>query len=146
MLGEPFACFHLRQKIEKALAYDGNVMGIENLYAAVLTGKMQLWGWADGSPLSAEYLWTPARTMVRPDSVNFTEIMCYPDVRAVRSYLAAGTLSGIKAMTPFIIEWAKSIGCTRAEFCGRHGWAKLFPDFNYRPAGWMNLGEQSSGR
>ena len=108
MLGEPESSIHLRPQIQKALDHAGNVLRIEDLYAHVLAGSMQLWLSHSG------------------DAIMFTEIVCYPQLKAIRATIAAGHLESLLAMTPRIAQWAAGIGCTRAEFIGRPGWLRVW--------------------
>ena len=108
MLGEPEAAIRLRPQIQKALDHAGNVLSIEDIYAHVLAGSMQLWLSQSG------------------DAIMLTEIICYPRIKAIRATIAAGHLESLLAMTPRIARWAADIGCSRAEFIGRPGWLRVW--------------------
>ena len=107
MLGEPTEAMRFRSKIEKDLNRSGNLMTIEDLYAFVLTGDMQLW--------------------LGQRSIFFTEIVCYPRAKVLRLVIAAGELENFFVVGPTIAAWAISQGCDRAEFVGRKGWTRRLP-------------------
>lgn len=53
-------------------------------------------------------------------SAAVTEIVAYPQHRAVRIWLAGGVLEELKALEPEIVRWAYTQhGCTRSEIVGR---------------------------
>lgn len=104
MLGEPPEAEKFRLQITKALAVSGDERTIEDLYVSALTGAMQLW--------------------ISPDSIVFTEILCYPRTKAIRAVIAAGRLSGVVELIPMIAKWGQKQGCKRAELLGRRGWVR----------------------
>jgi len=106
MLGEPPGAPPLRPIILRSLAHGGNERTIEDLYCACLTGALQCW-------------LAPAA-----DAIVFTEVVCYPRLKALRLTLSAGRLEAILGMTSQIARWGLAMGCTRVEFTGRMGWAR----------------------
>lgn len=108
MLGEPSWAIPLRDKVQAALDHAGNVMMIEDLYAFVLTGDMQIW------------------TDEKNSAILVTEVVCYPRLKAIRSVITAGSLDGVKKVVPRIALWALQQGCDRAELVGRFGWKRVF--------------------
>lgn len=107
MLGEPVWAIPLRDKVQAALDHAGNVMMIEDLYAFVLMGDMQLW------------------TDEKKSAILITEVVCYPRLKAIRSVITAGSLDGVKEVIPHISQWAIQQGCERAELIGRIGWRRV---------------------
>lgn len=107
MLGEPSGAVHLREQIQRALDHAGNALLIEDLYAFVLTGAVQAWLSNDNS------------------GIIFTEIICYPRIKAVRGIVSAGRLQAILSLIPEVAAWAMKMGCVRAEFVGRRGWSRV---------------------
>lgn len=92
--------------IEAALKYaDGSHM-FEDVAAAVAAGRMQYW---------------PG-----PSSAIITEILDYPQYKALNFFLAGGNLPELERMTPLILEWGKAQGCKKALFAGRRGWERTF--------------------
>lgn len=113
MLGEPTELIPLRPKIQIALDRAGNVMTVEDLYAFVLAGAVQLWA-------------TPAELYDLPiTACMFTEIVHYPRVKAIRSMYTAGNMRDAMAMIPRMARWALTQGCTRAEFAASPGWLRV---------------------
>jgi len=107
VLGEPAAAAPLRPTIQRALAHAGNERTIEDLYCACLTGAMQSW------------------LAPSADAIVFTEVVCYPRLKALRVTIAAGRMTTIDDMIPHIARWALAQDCTRVEFTGRHGWPRM---------------------
>lgn len=58
-----------------------------------------------------------------PNSCIVTEIIESPRKRFLNFFLAAGCMRELEAMTPLILEWGKSVGCTHAILTGRKGWS-----------------------
>lgn len=90
-------------QLEKALALT-NTHGVEDVRDKILRGDAQLW--------------------VRGDGMIVTEIIDYPQLRVLQFWLAAGTLDDVLELAEEAYAWGESIGCTRAAFLGRRGWAK----------------------
>lgn len=95
-----------RGQIEAALGYAGGTHTFEDIRAAVEAGDLQYW---------------PG---VR--SVIITEIIQYPQKRALNFFLAGGDLAELEAMYPLIEEWGKTRGCVVAVMTGRRGWERSF--------------------
>lgn len=108
MLGEPPSAIPLRPLIQASLDHGGNALALEDLYAAVLTGAMQLW-------------LAPAG-----EAALFTEIIDYPRLRALHVVISAGKLNALKDLTPVMLRWARDTQhCTRAQYTGRPGWLRI---------------------
>lgn len=104
-----------RAGIEAALVYAGGTHTFDDIVAGVAAGDYQFW---------------PG-----PSSVVITEIVEYPRLRALNFFLAGGgNLAELEAMTPHILEWGRTQGCTRALFTGRRGWTRTF----LTRTGWVN--------
>ena len=116
MLGEPELAIGLRPQIQAALDHGGNQRTIEDLYAAVLTGSLQLWLHPSGR------------------AAYFTEIVQHPRVKSLFVLISAGDLDVLVSMIPDIARWALNTQhCARVEYFGRPGWAKVL--------GWYKAGE-----
>lgn len=107
MLGEPAHVAHLRPLIQSALDRGGNLRTIEDLYASVLTGAMQLWVADDAS------------------AVLFTELAVLPRAKIVRTLIAAGELKGVLSLQSRVAKWALGLGFTRTEITGSPAWMRL---------------------
>ena len=82
----------------------------EDVWAEIEGGHAQLW------PL--------------PNSVVVTSTRTYATgYKELRGWLAAGDLSEIAKLEPFICGWAKEIGCRRFVLTGRRGWKKALPGY-----------------
>lgn len=96
-----------KDEILRALEYTGGTHTLDDVWEAVVAGKLQLW--------------------VAPHSVMVTEIEQYPRCRTLHFFLAAGKLEELEAMYPVVMEWGKKeMGCDRASLAGRPGWARSF--------------------
>src|SRR4051812_25573300 len=99
----------VRRYIEDALQYAGGTHTFEDVRAAVADGRMQLW--------------------LGKNSVVVTEIIAYPQYRALNYFLAGGernSLAEFEAMEPLINAWGTEKGCKVACFTGRKGWSRTF--------------------
>jgi hypothetical protein len=61
------------------------------------------------------------------NSAIVTEVNVTPRLKAVNFWLVAGDLDEVKSMEAPILEWARSIGCTKALASGRRGWERALP-------------------
>lgn len=95
-------------KLEKALQMAGGTHTIADVGAFIREGKAQLW--------------------YNEDGMIVTEIEFYPRDRVLNFWLAAGEKDGVLDLLDDIYEWARSVGCTRATFTGRKGWARILAD------------------
>ena len=93
-----------KAEIERALAYAGGTHTVEDCWDLIQQNKLQLW--------------------VGPHSVIITELEQYPQLKAVRFFLAAGRMDELQSMADSILDWARTEGCTRAGMIGRPGWAR----------------------
>lgn len=95
-----------RPHIEAALSYAGESHRYEDVAEMVSAGRAMFW---------------PG-----PDSVIITETIEHPRSRVLHFFLAGGRLPELRAMTPLILDWGRSQGCTHASLLGRRGWQRSF--------------------
>lgn len=97
-----------RAQIEAALEHAGGTHTFDDVAERVADGRMQFWPGVKAAIV--------------------TEILEYPRLKALNFFLAGGVggLSEIEAMTPGILDWGRSVGCTQAVFTGRRGWERTF--------------------
>jgi len=108
--------------LEAALEYSAGTHTIEDIAAGIKSGAFQFW---------------PA-----PNAAVITEIIVYPQLKALNFFLAGGDLDELKAMRPYIELWGKRNGCTRVNLAGRKGWQKTFlRDEGYEPK-WFVLSKE----
>ena len=99
--------------LNSALEYSGGTHDFEDVVAEVATGAMQFW---------------PARL-----SCVVTQIVCYPKMRALHIFLAAGDLEEIKNMDETFREFGKQLDCKHITLSGRKGWIRALADIGYTP-------------
>ena len=64
------------------------------------------------------------------DSALVTEVAIYPRRKVCRIWLAAGDMTElVHAMLPDVEAWAAEKGCDGMEVIGRHGWARVLPEY-----------------
>lgn len=95
-----------REYIEAALKYADDSHSFEDIVRGVEAEQLQFW---------------PG---VR--SVIITEILTYPNYRALNFFLAGGDIDELEAMYTPIENWAQGRGCDRAILTGRKGWDRSF--------------------
>jgi len=96
----------LEHHVENALHYSGGTHAVEDIFKGVLVGEFQIW--------------------TGPDSIIISEILEYPQLRALNFFLAGGHMDEIQEMEKTVVEWARSQGCSRATVAGRDGWSRTF--------------------
>ena len=102
-----------RPFLQKALDHAGNTHTLEDVEAALAKGLVQWW---------------PGE-----NSAAVTEIIQYPQQRALHFWLAGGNLSELESMYPAAEAWGREHGCTVATTSGRPGWERTF----LRREGWQ---------
>ena len=102
-----------RKHIEAALAYSGGTHNFEDVEAAIIEGKMQLW---------------PAS-----NSAAVTEIIQYARKRVLNVFLAGGDLQEIMGGLGAATEWAKAQGCESITLYGRKGWERVLDSHGFKP-------------
>lgn len=95
-----------RSQIEAALKYADDSHSFEDIVRGIEDGQLQFW---------------PG-----PNSVIITEILTYPNYRALNFFLAGGDITELEAMYTPIEDWAQARGCDRAILTGRKGWERSF--------------------
>ena len=105
--------FKCKPWIETALERSGGHNTWDEVCAGIRSGKMQLW---------------PAER-----GCIITEIVVYPNTKALHVFLAGGELDEILQMTENVKEWAKLQGCSFASFDGRFGWQKPLEKLGWKP-------------
>jgi hypothetical protein len=105
----------LQDRIREALALTGtHTFG--DVIDAVQARQAQAWG--------------------TDDAAIVTEIVAYPQQRALRVWLAAGRLESVLELFHGpVTEFGKAEGCSVAEFVGRPGWERVMT-----PLGWEKVG------
>lgn len=92
--------------LERALEYSYGTHTIEDIEQGIANGQYILW---------------PGQ-----HSAVLFEIVQHPRMRVAYVFLAGGSIRDIESMLPAMEDWARSIGCARAEFSGRAGWTRSF--------------------
>lgn len=100
--------------IEDALEYADGTHTLDDVRAGIEAGRFLLW--------------------TGPHSAVITEIVQYPQLRALNFFLAGGRLEELEIMLPLMLQWGKTQGCTRATLTGRPGWSRSF----LTKYGWTN--------
>lgn len=90
--------------LEAALGYSGGTHTLGDVCQAILAGEAQL--------------------HEAPGAAIVTEIKASPRSLEVNFWLATGELDAVIALSEKVMNEARAIGCTRAVFAGRRGWAK----------------------
>jgi len=94
-----------RKWIEDALDYSEGTHIFDDIVAAVLTGRMQLW---------------PAE-----NCCAVTEITHYPRKKAIHVFLLGGNLEGILDLEESMAEFGGVNGCSAMTGAGRPGWERV---------------------
>jgi hypothetical protein len=102
-----------RHHIEAALEYSGGTHVYEDVEAAILSGRMQLW---PGSK-----------------SMAVTEIVEYPRKRVLNCFLAAGDMDEIVDMISSAAAWGRAQGCESLTLSGRKGWERVLSPHGFKP-------------
>ena len=94
-----------RDWIQSALDVGHNTHDVEDIEDLVFQGNCQLWA--------------------GPDGCVVTNVLEYPNYRALDIWLCGGELEQIMDMLPDIERFAEYINAKRITSCGRPGWLKL---------------------
>ena len=92
--------------IENALEYNANTLILQDIVDQIATGDMHLWA--------------------GKDSAIITQIVIFPRRKVLHVPFAGGNLAEIEEMSPFIIDFAKRLGCDMISIAGRKGWERTF--------------------
>ena len=102
----------LRRRLNRALAVAGNTHAPEDVAQAIKEGRMQAW--------------TEGRSLV------VTEVLEYPQAKALNVFLAVGSLDEVMAIQPRIEAFGREHGCKVMRMEGRKGWRRVLPDYGWR--------------
>ena len=101
-----------RKLLDSALEFAGGTHLFEDIVESVADGRMHFW---------------PAER-----SCVVTEVVCYPRVRAIHIFLAAGDLAQIKDMDETFQQFGRALGAKFIALSGRKGWTKVLDDVGYK--------------
>lgn len=101
-----------RSWIEDALEYAGGTHLFEDIVAAVIEGRMQLWAGEKGCAV--------------------TEIIVYPRKKVIHVFLAGGDMSQIIDFEESALEFGRMNGCTTMTLAGRKGWTKVLDKHGWK--------------
>lgn len=99
-------------RLQRTLDYGGNTHSIADVVQLVRDGKAQWWNNGDGSIV--------------------TEILEFPQYKAVNFWLLTGHLPDVLALDPEITAWAKTQDCKVAIAAGRRGWGRVGARYGWR--------------
>ena len=100
-----------RDWIQAALDVGHNTHDPEDIGELIMNGQCQLWSADDGCVV--------------------TNVIEYPNYRALDIWLCGGSLERIMDMLPDIERFGKYIDAKRITSCGRPGWLKLLSPHGY---------------
>lgn len=102
-----------RPFLQKALDLAGGTHTIEDVRQAIDAGLVRFWPGIN--------------------SAIITEVIQYPQKRALNFWLAGGNIAELEAMYPEVEAWGRTHGCTVASTSGRPGWERSF----LKREGWL---------
>lgn len=102
--------FHKR--LDRALAIAGGTHTAEDIAEAVEQGRMQSW--------------------VNDDSFVVTEVLQFPQTKALNVFLAVGDLTKVMALQPDIEAFGRKHGCKVMRMEGRKGWHRVLPHYGWK--------------
>lgn len=102
------------RKLEKALAVTGT-HHLVDILDRIQDGSMQSW--------------------VAPDEVTWviTRIGLYPRKKVVEIFMVVGTMAGVDAVWPRMVEFAIQNGATEIWAQGRNGWQRKAAEMGFKP-------------
>ena len=105
----------LGAQLEKALVLGGETYTLDDLADRIDAGQAK--AWTEG------------------DSVLIAEVLAFPQQLVVNFWIAAGDLEVIRRIARRAEDHYRALGCTRATFTGRRGWARspLVTEDGWRP-------------
>ena len=103
-----------RKMIEAALAHGNDTHGFNDIVNGVADQNMQFW------PMERSCL--------------VTEVITYPNTRALHIFLAGGDLDEIRSIDETLMVFAKEANCEIISLSGRKGWVKALADLDYHLA------------
>jgi hypothetical protein len=102
----------LQRRLMRALDVAGKTHGPEDVARAVADGRMQAW--------------------TAGDSLVITEVLNFPQARALNVFLAVGNLDEVMSLQPAIEAFGREHGCSVMRMEGRKGWARVLPDHGWK--------------
>lgn len=96
-----------------ALRVGGNKNTLEEVYSKLSSRHAQLW--------------------TDDNCAVVTQILLYPDYRALDIWLAGGDLEEIIGLLPGAERFAQEHGCTKVEVTGRKGWQRALQTEGFKP-------------
>lgn len=102
-----------RQHIEAALEYSGGTHTFEDVEAAILGGRMQIWPGIK--------------------SMAVTEIVEYARKKVLHIFLAGGDMEELIDMIDSAAAWGRTQGCTSLTMSGRKGWERVLSKHGFQP-------------
>ena len=83
----------------------------DDVVAMILAGRFRLWRGVDCAIV--------------------TEIVRFPRMKVMNTFLAGGDMKEILSMKPMIEGAAKDAGCSRCLITGRKGWERMHADYEF---------------
>jgi len=102
----------LQKRLLKALKIGGDTYTPADLAEAVKEGRMQ--AWQSGQ------------------SVVITEVIGYPQKRALNVFIAVGDLEEVMKLQPTLEKFGQEHGCYCIRMSGRKGWTKVLPNYGWK--------------
>ena len=96
----------------RALDVAGKTHGPEDVARAVSEGRMQAW--------------------TAGDSLVVTEVLAFPQARALNVFLAVGDLDEVMSLQPALEAFGREHGCKVMRMEGRKGWARVLPQHGWK--------------
>jgi hypothetical protein len=102
-----------RKHIEAALKYSGGTHNFDDVRAAILESRMQLWPTAN--------------------SCAVTEIVEYARKKVLHVFLAGGDMDEVVGGIEIVADWGRAQGCQSMTMSGRRGWERVLGKSGFRP-------------
>ena len=102
----------LMRRLQRALGVAGNTHTPDDVAAAVKAGRMQAW--------------------TRGDSLVVTEVLEFPQAKALNVFLAVGDLDEVMALQPDLEAFGRQHGCKAMRMEGRKGWRRVLPEHGWK--------------
>lgn len=96
----------------RALDVAGNTHTPMDIAVAVSEGRMQ--SWQNGQ------------------SLVITEVMAFPQAKALNVVLAIGNLDEVLGVQPQLEAFGREHGCKSIRMEGRRGWSRVLPDLGWK--------------
>ncbi len=97
--------------LQDALDYGGNTHDLADVKNGIALGYFHFW---------------PA-----PDGAIVTEVITYPKFSVLHAWLVGGKLEQIEAMIPSLVDFGRSIKCSKLTGCGRLGWVRALKSHGF---------------